>query len=170
MRNLIDSKKRNHTICLVLLSIALAVTTFCFGVVYGQSVTESQTQYIPYIIPKYLDRVEVIEIEKKVEIPLEVIRETLSLELNQFESEEQLAEWYKSQLPNRRVICGWTCVDYALDLQRIALLDGYQMSTQVEFNKKNTKAHMICSTVIGEKIIFIEPQTGETWLGGIKGN
>jgi len=61
-------------------------------------------------------------------------------------------------------------VDYALDLQRIALLDGYQMSTQVEFNKKNTKAHMICSTVIGEKIIFIEPQAGETWLGGIKGS
>jgi len=145
-------------------------TTFCFGVVYGQSTTEPQARYVPYIITKYRDRVEVIEVEKKVEVPVEVIRETPSLELNQFESEERLEEWYKSQFPNRRVICGWTCVDYTLDLQRMALLDGYQMSTQVEFNEKNTKAHMICSTVICEKIIFIEPQTGETWLGGIKGN
>ena len=170
MRTLIDSKKRNHTICLVLLSIALAVTTFCFGIVYGQSTTEPQARHVPYIITKYLDRVEFIEVEKKVEVPVEVIRETPSFEINQFESEEQLAEWCQSQFPNRRVIYGWTCVDYALDLQRMALLDGYQMSTQVEFNKKNNKAHMICSTVIGEKIMFIEPQTGETWLGGIKGS
>ena len=133
MRDLTDPKKRHYNTCLVLLSMALAVTTFCFGVVYGQSVTESQTQYIPYIVPKYLDRVEVIEVEKKVEVPIEVIRETPSFELSQFESEEQLGEWYQSQFPNRRVIYGWTCVDYALDLQRIALLDGYQMSTQVEF-------------------------------------
>jgi len=115
--------------------------------------TASQMQYIPYIIPKCLDRVEFIEVEKKVEVPVEIIRETSSFVLNQFESEKQLGEWYQSQFPNRRVICGWTCVDYALGLQRRALLDGYQMSTQVEFNEKNTKAHMICSTVIGEKII-----------------
>jgi len=170
MRTPIDSEKRNNTICIVLLSVALVITGFCFGAVYGQNTAEPQAQYIPYTVPEYIDRVEIVEVEKEVEVPVEVIREVPSFELNEFESENQLKEWYKNQFPHRRVICDWTCVDYALDLQKRALLDGYQMSTQVESNKKKTKAHMICSTVIGEKIIFIEPQTGETWVGGIKGS
>jgi len=75
MKTLIDSEKRNNTICIVLLSVALVVTGFCFGVVPGQNTVEPQVQYIPYTIPEYMDRVEVVEVEKEVEVPVEVTRD-----------------------------------------------------------------------------------------------
>jgi len=89
MRDLTDPKKRHYNTCLVLLSITLVITTFCCGAICGQIVTKTQSQHFPYTIPKYLDRVEFIEVEKEMEIPVEVIRETSSFVLNQFESEEQ---------------------------------------------------------------------------------
>ena len=60
------------------------------------------------------------------------------------------------------------CVDYALAMQRRALLDDYQMSTETLIDSGGKTGHMINSTVIGNDIIFLEPQSGVSWVGGIK--
>ena len=54
----------------------------------------------------------------------------------------------------------YDCDDYAVALVYNALFDGYSVSLQVEGN------HMQNSTVIGNNIYFIEPQTDEVWLWG----
>ena len=54
----------------------------------------------------------------------------------------------------------YDCDDYAVALVYNALLDGYSVSLQV------AGSHMQNSTIIGNNIYFIEPQTDEIWLWG----
>jgi len=59
-------------------------------------------------------------------------------------------------------LTSYDCDDYAVALMRNALLDGYSISTQIVGN------HMINSTIIGNKIYFIEPQNDEVWFWGYR--
>jgi len=61
-------------------------------------------------------------------------------------------------------------VDYALEMQRIAWRDGYLMSIETLIDKGGNTGHMINSTVIGDDIIFLEPQSTTNWVGGVRGN
>jgi hypothetical protein len=56
----------------------------------------------------------------------------------------------------------YDCDDYAVALERNALLDGYLVSLQIENN------HVLNSTIIGNEIYFIEPQTDEVWFWGYR--
>jgi hypothetical protein len=55
-------------------------------------------------------------------------------------------------------IAKYDCDDYAVALERNALLDGYSVSLQIAGN------HMLNSTIIGNKIYLIEPQSDEVWF------
>jgi len=55
-------------------------------------------------------------------------------------------------------LANYDCDDYAVALVRNALRDGYSVSLQVEGN------HVLNSTIIGNKIYFIEPQSDEVWF------
>jgi hypothetical protein len=60
------------------------------------------------------------------------------------------------------LIAEYDCDDYALALVRNALAAGYAVSLQIEGD------HMLNSTIIGNEIYFIEPQTDEVWLWGYR--
>jgi hypothetical protein len=59
-------------------------------------------------------------------------------------------------------IAEYDCDDYAIALVRNALADGYAVFLQIEGE------HMLNSTIIGNEIYFIEPQTDEVWLWGYR--
>ena len=59
-------------------------------------------------------------------------------------------------------LAAYDCDDYATALVQNAFSDGYLVSTQVVGN------HMMNSTIIGNKVYFIEPQTDEVWLWGYR--
>ncbi len=112
----------------------------------------SQSQVIIQKVPVYLPQPQV---------------ERTGLELEPFSSLSELKGWVasnyiKDAIPGR-------CVDTALELCKRAWRDGYQMSTELWGDGKR-EGHMLCSTVIGDKIYFIEPSTGAVWLAGVKAN
>jgi len=107
------------------------------------------------------------------------------LEQELAESEESLAFWWGRSNPREFVslaelnawlaeddsdttlyifgagcISKYDCDDYAAALVYNALYDGYSVSTQIVGN------HMLNSTIIGNNIYYIEPQTDEVWLWG----
>jgi hypothetical protein len=59
-------------------------------------------------------------------------------------------------------ILEYDCDDYAIALVRNALADGYSVSLQIEGE------HMLNSTIIGNEIYFIEPQSDKVWLWGYR--
>jgi hypothetical protein len=88
----------------------------------------------------------------------------------EFESLDALKAWLAKDNTDKAVyifgsgcLTGYDCNDYAVALVRNALLDGYLISFQVQGN------HMLNSTIIGNKIYFIEPQTDEVWFYGYRG-
>ena len=83
----------------------------------------------------------------------------------EFKSFDELKAWLaRDDTDNTLYIFGAGCIsnydcdDYAVALKRNALLDGYSVSLQIESN------HMLNSTIIGDKIYFIEPQSDEVWF------
>jgi len=84
-------------------------------------------------------------------------------DLRQFMSKDELQEWLRENYirdapPNQ-------CVDTALELCQLAWHDGYQMSTEIQGDGK-PKGHMICSTMIGNIIYFLDPADTAVWVGG----
>jgi hypothetical protein len=59
-------------------------------------------------------------------------------------------------------ISTYDCDDFAVALERNALLDGYAVSIQIEND------HVLNSTIIGNEIYFIEPQSDEVWFWGYR--
>jgi hypothetical protein len=87
----------------------------------------------------------------------------------EFASFDELKAWLAQDNTDKTIyIFGNGCLsnynsdDYALALARNALRDGYLVSLQVE------DGHVLNSTIIGDKIYFIEPQSDEAWLGGYR--
>jgi hypothetical protein len=85
----------------------------------------------------------------------------------QFESLAELRAWLaEDDSDSTLYIFGsgclgcYDCDDYATALVYNALCDGYAISTQIEGK------HMLNSTIIGNDIYYIEPQTDEVWFWG----
>ena len=149
----------------------VSVMMFCFGAAYGQMTVRphvvtkvvTQTEYVPKYI---VERVGVTQ-------TIEVVKEVYPTEFHQFESQEELGRWQAKhylelqELGRRN---DWTCVDYALEVQRRAWLDGYQMSIENLIDKGGRTGHAICSTWIGDKCIYLEPQSTKNWVGAVKGD
>ena len=109
-----------------------------------------EPQFIFEEVPVYEKQIEYVEV---------------SVQLKPFRSWKELGVWLannyvKDAVPDR-------CVDTALELNRRAWQDGYQMSTELWGDGKR-EGHMINSTVIGDEIYFIEPSSAMSWLGGVK--
>lgn len=142
-----------------------------------QTVTKYVNPYIERPAPEVVETV----VEKKVieKVPvvkyIEVEKE-VPAELKQFESEEELIEWLHTdktdELPYIRDL--FECENFARTLMRHALDDGHYMSFQVlkNYTRPETEEfiegpHAINSTIIGNYIYFIDPQTDEFWVAYI---
>ena len=154
-----------------LIIVLVSVVMFCFGVAYSQMtvkphvVTEviTETEYVP----KYI--VERVGVTREIE----VTKTVYPAEFRQFESQEELGGWQAKQYPELQELGrqnNWTCVDYALEMQRRAWLDGYQMSAENLIDVGGKTGHAICSTWIGDKCIYLEPQSTKNWVGAVKGD
>lgn len=99
------------------------------------------------------------------EIPAQFTVVSAGKDLMPFESKAELQEWLEENyivdaLPGQ-------CVDTALELCGLAWWDGYQMSTELQGDGE-PEGHMICSTIIGDVIYFIDPAHTAIWVGGKK--
>jgi len=131
---------------------------FFFGAAYGQTVKPCVATQAE---PKYI-----VE-----EVPL--IQEVYPAEFHQFASQDELSQWQADQYPALQELGkqnNWVCVDYALEMQRRAWLEGYQMSVENLIDKGGQTGHAICSTWIGDDCIYLEPQSTTSWVGAVKGN
>jgi len=153
----------------IILSVSAII--FCFGLAYGQMTVEphvvthlvTQTEYVPRYI------VERVEVTQEIEVPKAVY----PTEFRHFESREELGKWQAKQYPELQELGrqnNWTCIDYAVEIQRRAWLDGYQMSTENLIDVGGKTGHAICSTWIGDKCIYLEPQSTTNWVGAVKEN
>ncbi len=139
---------------LLLFALICLICGFCFGAFYEQETSEPQYVYVPepYLVST------IREVIKEVEV-------IVPNPLREFQNQEALGMWQAQNIIER--VGGRNCLDYALELQRRAIQDGYQMSIEVIPNSGGM-GHVICSTVIGRKIIFLEPQkTTMNWVGAV---
>ncbi|MFC1929181.1 hypothetical protein ACFLXK_06295, partial [Chloroflexota bacterium] len=93
---------------------------------------------------------------------------------SEFASLEELKKWLAEKSVTKSIFFFVTsngtqassnkydCDDYALDLQKRALEDGYLMSTSII--EKQGQQHMINLATIGNDVYYIEPQTDEVWF------
>ena len=160
-------------ICGVVTIVGLLTgTAFLIGTLVRQPQIEARTVTIrePVIqeVPVYVEKV--IRVPQWIvqEVPV-YVRETeyveVPAEINSFQSWRELQVWLannyiKDAVPGR-------CVNTALELCQRAWGDGYQMSTELWGDGKR-EGHMICSTVIGDDIYFMEPTSTFSWLAGVK--
>lgn len=123
--------------------------------------------------PEIITATEYIEVINEVEIVREVIveKEIYPTEFREFASQEELSRWQANQYQELRELGkqnNWVCVDYALELQRRAWLEGYQLSTENQLDVGGETGHAICSTWIGNNCYYLEPQGVISWLGATK--
>ena len=183
MSELNNLSKPSKTL-IILLALALAGGSFCWGLVYSKikMAPEIIVQTVTKDVSHYVEKptIEVIEtfVEKKVieEVPVvqyvEVEKE-VPAKLKQFESEEELIEWLHidktDESPYIRNL--FECENFARTLMRHTLENGHLMSFQVlkNYTRPDTKEfiegpHAINSTIIGNDVYFIDPQTDEFWV------
>jgi len=164
-----------------LISIGVLSLAFCAGVYLHPVVFESQTTTViePTVECLLVESHTVQYVDKPVTLVNNIERvQRIPVELRNFNSLEELKQWMAAvamntttiffQLPDAPVDCD----DYALDLQRKALADGYILSFQVisrgEYNAvfqgelpPGQSLHAINLAIIGNSVYYIEPQTGE---------
>ncbi|MFC2041100.1 PleD family two-component system response regulator [Chloroflexota bacterium] len=134
---------------------------------------------------------DVVIVEKEVVREAEVTKEVVKKEIeyrdivkevtvekpikqSEFASLEELKKWLAEKSVTKSIFFFVTpdgtqassnkydCDDYALDLQRRALEDGYLMSASII--EKQGQLHMINLATIGNEVYYIEPQTNEVWF------
>ena len=131
-----------------------------------------EVQYIQ-LPPQFVDRVVTITVYKPAKV-VEVIKNIVEYvkvpdyELRHFRNKAQLLEWL--ELNWVEDMGEQKCVAEALELQRRAFRDGYQMSTESLFDGRKEPKYeywpMANSVVIGNDIFFIESAKKYVWQGG----
>ena len=164
-----------------LISIGVLSLAFCAGVYLCPVVSESQTSSVigPTVECQLVESHTVQYIDRPVTVVNNIERlQRIPVDLRNFKDLGELKQWLAAvamntttiffQLPDAPVDCD----DYALDLQRKALADGYILSFQVisrsEYNAvfqgelpPGQGLHAINLAIIGNSVYYIEPQTGE---------
>ncbi len=171
IRQLIVPKKRPLVpIVSVIVAViaAIAATIFIFT---SEPVTEV------LIIEKEVIREAVKEVVAKQIEYRDIVKEVViekPIEQSEFSSKEELEKWLAEDDTEGNVYffvradgtevssAKYDCDDYALDLQKRALKDGYLMSASVV--EKGDQLHMINLVTIGNDVYYIEPQTDEVWF------
>jgi len=141
--------------------VVLLTSGFITGKITAeQAEPEVVTQVEYYPVTRYVAQTEYVDRVEYIDRIVEVYGEP-----KPFKSWAELSKW---QALNYIKDCASNgCTDCALEMQRHALNDGYLMSTEVVGQQGNL--HMICSTIIGNQTIFVDPQGTLSWVGGVKG-
>lgn len=154
----------------IIIGIVIAIIVFLgfggLGFFYGQHTFEPKIvikieyKEIPHMVlipqPIFYTQEKIIEVEKIVEV---------YSSLKPFKTEREFHIWVANNYIKDAIL--GKCVDTALRFCQLAWNDGFQMSTELQ-GDGNVEGHMICSTVIDDKIWFCEPSNGFCWLGGKK--
>lgn len=174
----------SHKMVLVfkaLISIGVLSLAFCAGVYLHPVVFESETIAViePTVECQLVGSHTVQYVDRPVAVVNNIERvQRIPVELRNFNSLEELKQWLAAVAMNittiffQRPDAPVDCDDYALDLQRKALADGYILSFQIisrsEYNAvfqgelpPGQSLHAINLAIIGNNVYYIEPQTGE---------
>ena len=152
--------------------LPLVLASMWLGLWLGETYVIKPQIIIEYIILPPETRV--VGIIRQVEVIKEV-----PVKLKDFESIGQLREFLDQDDTDSRLVAKGviylqgSCEDRALQLQNRAMDAGYKMSIQVLGKLYNNdgqyyfvgRLHAICSVIIGNEFIFIEPSTDECWIG-----
>jgi len=171
-QQIVPKKKPLVPIVSIIIAIVSAVTTTIF-IVTSEPVTAT------VVVEREVVRdVEVIKevVEKEIEYR-DVVKEVTiekPIEQSEFSSITELEKWLAKDNTEKSVFFftkddgnevssdEYDCDDYALELQKRALKDGYLMSTTII--EKENQLHMINLVTIGNEVYYIEPQTDEIWF------
>jgi hypothetical protein len=168
----------------ILISVGFMALAFCAGV-YAQPVelkASLTTAATPTVECKLMESHTIQYIDRPATAAESVEQvQTIPATPSHFSSLEELRQWLVAvdtktttiyfQYPEAMVDCD----DYALDLQRQALADGYIISFEIigrsEYNalfstelSPTSSLHAINLAVIGNEAYYLEPQTGEIVL------
>lgn len=156
-------------ICGLIIAFALTITLMSPKVVEVERVVN---HYIDVPIETKIEVIKGVPVEKIVyqdeivEIPVEVIKWGIyNRPSREFVSLEELQMWIsQNSVKTLRFVADHVakCDDFAYFLQRTALTQGYLMSTQVNYTQDGQ--HMINSTIIGNILYYIEPETDQVWF------
>jgi len=148
----------------VFLILVTSGLVFCAGGYVGQVTFEPQVIVDHQTVCRVVETVKYkpVEVERVIVEQVEV-----SKELHYFESLDELEQWLSGVS-----IFASDCDDFAIELQRKALKDGYIVSFEIIFPKEYNSlfkqkrlpsgiVHAINLTIIGNEVYYIEPQTHE---------
>lgn len=167
------------------MAVGLVATGFGFGFGYGQKTFEPQviTEYITLTHTVEVPPVEVIkevEVEVVTEVPAKLRYFADTDELEKFLEESDADRSIYIKMTKEGVIdltlATYDCEDYAMALRDQAQKAGYQMNVQAvwryrrpdtnELITSGNEGHALNSTIIGNEMYFIEPQSDDYWLVG----
>jgi len=123
-----------HKLAYIFLLALISTGFFCWGYLYAEPTTET----------------------------VEVIRE-IPVKIREFSGEAHLAHWLRNRDKTIRFVGvadfnNYDCDDYAQALVRQARQDGYDIGVELDDN------HMLCNTIIGNDLYYIEPRDNSYWL------
>jgi len=173
IRQLIVPKKRPLVPIVSIIVAVIAAIAATIFIVTSEPVTD-----VVIVEKPVVREVEVIKevVEKEIEYR-DIVKEVTiekPIEQSEFSSKEELEKWLAEDDAEKSVyffvrVDGteassdkYDCDDYALELQKRALKDGYLMSATII--EKEDQLHMINLATIGNEVYYIEPQTDEVWF------
>ena len=165
----------------MLISIGVLSLVFCAGVYLCPVASESQMTTVirPTVECQLVESHTVQYVDRPVTVVNNVERvQEIPVELRNFNGLDELRQWLAEVAMNTTTIffqrpdAPVDCDDYAVDLQRKALTDGYILSFQIisrsEYNAvfqgelpPGQGLHAVNLAIIGNNGYYIEPQTGE---------
>ena len=167
----------------ILVAVVILAVVFSTGTVIGKVTSETQTlqttvtaepqvksRLVATHTVQYIDRpvTEVKYVEQVKRVPIKLRNFSDLKELKQWLEDKENVTTVRFQSSNVTVDCD----DYALEMQRKALADGYIMSFEIighsEYNAlfktelpPSQSLHAINLAIIGNDAYYIEPQTSE---------
>ncbi len=174
MNNLTGADRGQEVKGLLILLLCLLVI-FCLEMLCGWALFKPQviagTTYVAKPVP--------IEVEREV-VGVEIVE--VPRKLRTFQDTRELERWlekngvdHRLYLVEKTELSSYDCDDFARNLAKQAIEDGYYMWVQIlhhpyrrhDNNQLLTRpgeAHAICSVFIGNDCYYVEPQTDEYWL------
>lgn len=161
---------KNLFILLLCLLIIFCLEILCGWALFKPQVIEGTTHIAKPVlveVEREVVRVEIVEVPRK----LRTFQDTRELE-GWLERNDVDSRLY---LDEKMGLSSYDCDDFARNLAKKAIEDGYYMWVQVlhhpyrrrDNNQLLTRpgeAHAICSVFIGNNCYYVEPQTDEYWL------
>ena len=150
--------------------IVVALLGFASGAALDRGLTPEPKVifYETQLPPKEIVREVIKEVPKEVIIEREIIKEVPNYEFRPFASKQELIEWLNANKVEDMGV--QACAAEALELQKRAFRDGYQMSIQVLSDGRtipqDEESGAVNSTIIGKVIYFIDPVEGYVWAAG----